>query len=751
MKASRAVILFSLFFLMAAFQAALAATLEGTVLDPSGQAVPGARVVLKRSLVVVEERQADSRGAYRFDGLRDGSYQVAASAQGLYSSPADLQLRNTEVVKRDIKLQLSALVSQVVVSASLGGALVPEIGSSVSLITQQDIDDQAAQNAFEAVRGIPGIEVSQSGRHGGVTGVYIRGGESKYNAIMVDGIEMNEFGGNFDMASLPADGIERIEVTRGPESALYGPNALTGVINIVSRRGEGPPNFTALAEGGSYATRRFATGGNGLTRGFSWSYNLSRTDSNGVVENDSYRNQSAYLSLGYRQGSRRDFDFHFFGNANNAGAPGPYGSDPNHLFYGIDTISRGKQNLFGYRLAYNEQISSRVRQVTTASVATNDTFYHSPYGDSDNKNLRGVFNTRSEVSVSNRDTLTAGLEFNREQIRHTYIWDSNYSPFLLPRTSLGYFVENRWAPSGRLFLITGVRFDNLRTHSLPATPQSDFAPRPYIPATSIVKVNPRISLSYIARKSDLQSAAGGTRLHASFGTGIRPPDGFELAFTNNPGLKPERSTSFDTGVEQTLFASRALVDLTYFYNRFQDQIVTLGGSMTNLSSYRSANLKNSRAQGLEVSFRIQPLRSLEISGQYTFLDSSILALDGSSQANAPFQTGQQLLRRPRNSAGYNVTWKYRNLTLNTNAYIRGTTLDVDPSYGLSACSFGMPCFFSNKGYLRADAGFSYRLPHGVEIYGRVNNLLNRKYEEVFGYPAMHVNFMAGMKFSLSAE
>jgi outer membrane receptor protein involved in Fe transport len=748
MRISRTSILLFLLFLFSAFQAAVAATIEGTVLDPNGQAVPGARVVLKRYLIAVEERQTDARGVYKFEGLQNGAYQVAANTKGLDSSPIDLQVRNTEVVKRDIKLQLSALVSQVVVSASLGGALVPEIGSSVSLVTRQEVEDQGAQNAFEVVRGIPGIEVSQAGRHGGVTGVYIRGGESKYNAVMIDGISMNEFGGNFDMASLPADGIERVEVIRGPESALYGPNALTGVINIVSRRGEGPPSFTALAEGGSYSTRRFATGGSGLNKGFSWSYNLSRTDSDGVVQNDRYRNQSAFLSLGYRPGSQRQIDFHFFGNANASGAPGPYGSDPNHLFYGIDTISRGKQNLFGYQISYNEQISGRIRQVTTAGLATNDTFYHSPYGDSDNDNLRGIFNTRTEIRLSNQDTLSAGFEFNREQIKNTYISDSRNNAFLLPRTGLAYFVENRWSPSRRVFLITGVRLDNLRTHSLPS---DAYGSRPFMPDSSVVKVNPRISLSYIAREADSRSAAGGTRIHGSFGTGIRPPDGFELAFTNNPGLKPERSISFDAGVEQNLFASRAVLDATYFFNRFQDQIVTLGGSMTNLSSYHSANLKNSRAQGLEASIRMQPVRSLEIGGQYTYLDSSILALDGASTANAPFQVGQRLLRRPRNSASCNVTYRYRNLTLNTNAYIRGTTLDVDPSYGLSACSFGMPCFFDNKGYTRADAGFSYRMPHGVEIYGKVNNLLNRKYEEVFGYPAMHANFMAGMKFAFPAE
>ncbi len=739
--------------LAAAASLVQASTLEGTVYDPQGRVVPGAQVRVIRSLGAIEEHQCDAKGTYKFEGLQDGTYQLTASARGFSSSPVTLELRNPEGATQDIHLEVNALSLQVVVSAALGAALVPEIGSSVSVVTKQEIDDRGAQNALEIIRGVPGIEVSQSGRRGGVTGIYIRGGESKYNSVMVDGIPLNEFGGNFDMASLPADGIDRIEVTRGPQSALYGSNAVTGVINIVSSRGEGPPRFTALAEGGTYSTRRFATGGSGLSHGFSWSYDLSRLESDGVVLNDRYRNQSAFLSLGYRPGSHRQVEFHFFGNANDAGAPGPYGSDPNktnpYLFSGgIDPISRGKQNLFGYQLGYSEQLTSKVRQVTTASLSTNDLFYHSPWGDSRSDNLRGIFNTRSEITLSSRDSLAAGFEFNREQIRNTYISDSQNLPFLLPRTSLAFFAENRWSPSNRLYLIAGIRVDHLRTHELPP---DTWGARPFIPASSVTKVNPRLSAAYIVKNRGSISMFGDTRIHGSFGTGIRPPDGFELAFTDNPSLIPEKSLSFDAGIEQRLFASRAVLDLTYFHNRFDDQIVTLGGSLINLSDYTSANLKNSRTHGLEVSFRLQPIQSLELAGQYTYLNSLILELDGSSQTIAPFQVGQPLLRRPSHSASYNVTWRHGRLTLNTNAYIRGAALDVDPTYGLAACSFGMPCFFRNKGYTRADAGFSYRMLYGFEIYGRLNNFLNQKYEEVFGYPALRLNFLAGMRFSISAD
>jgi outer membrane receptor protein involved in Fe transport len=742
-------LLISFFAFAATNSSVWAANLEGTVVDPVGKAVTNARVTLLRSLVVIDECQTDTHGVYRFEGIKNGTYQLTASAPGLSGSTIGIDFNKAETRKQDIRLELSALSSQVVVSASLGGALVPEIGSSVSVISQQDIDDRQAQNLLEVIRGIPGIEVQQTGRRGGLTSIFIRGGEPKYNAIMVDGIPMNDFGGDFDMASMPADGIERVEVTRGPQSALYGSNAVAGVINIISQRGEGAPRFTALAEGGSNSTRRFTVGGNGLSDGLSWSFNVSRLDSDGVVANDDYRNQSAFLSLGYRKNSQRQVDFHFYGNANRAGLPGPYGSDPNgYVDHRIDTESRGRQNQFGYQISYVEQLLSRVRQITTIDLATNDFSNHDvAWGDSFSENLRGVFNTRSEINISTRDSLAAGFEFNREQIRNTYVSDSNGLPFLIPRISFAYFAENRWNPLGRLYLNTGIRIDNLHTHAMPA---DYWGSRPNIPATSITKINPRISAAYIPRESGSDTMLGGTRIHGSFGTGIRPPSGTELISTN-PSLKPEKNISFDAGIEQKFFVSRAIVDLTYFYNRFEDQIVTLGGSLNNLSSYTTDNLKNSKAQGLELSVRVHPLSSLELSGEYTFLDSEILALDGTSIAKAPFVLGQQLIRRPRHSGSYSLTWRYRKLTLDTTAYIRGITIDLDPKNGTFACSSGKPCFFDNPGYARADAGISYRLPYGMEIYGHLNNFLNRKYEEAFGYPSLRLNFMAGMRFRFSAE
>jgi outer membrane cobalamin receptor len=727
-----------------------AATIEGTIFDPSGRAVPNVRVSLLQSLTALDERQTDAKGEYKFEGLAKGSYRLVANAPGFSASTADVEMREDQTRSVDLHLALSAVQQQVVVSASLGGSLAPQLGSSVSTISEQEIDDRGAQNVTDVLRGVPGVALDDTGRRGGVTGAFIRGGDSDYNLVMVDGIQLNEFGGDFDFAPLPADGVDHVEVTRGAESALFGSNAVTGVVNIATARGEGPPHFDFQAEGGNFTTRRFVTGGSGLTHGLSWAYDLSRLDSGGTVTNDGYRNQSAILSLGHRWSERRQVDFHFFGNANVVGDPGPYGSDPDHLFPGIDTYSRNKQNLFGYQGSYTEQFSSRFRQVVTGSVATSDYYFRTLYGDSFSNNLRGVLNTRSEVAISNKDFLVAGFEYNREQIKNTYVADANNVPFLLPRTSLACFVEDRWSPSSRLFATAGLRLDDISTHSLPSA--GVYGVRPFIPASSVTKLNPRVSVAYMARETDSGSWLGMTRLHSSFGTGIRAPNGFELASTNNPHLKPEKSISFDSGLEQRFSGSRALLDLTYFYNKFDDQIVTLGGSLTNLSTFKSDNLGNSRAQGLEASFRLRPTRSLQVSGEYTLLSTAILTLDGSTLVQAPFHVGQELVRRPKNSGGFNLTWQRGRLMLNSNAYLRGRTLDLEPNEGVYACTYyDLPCLFADKGYVVLNGGFSYRLTHGLEIYGHLNNLLDRKYEEVLGYPALPLNFLAGVKFTFPAE
>ena len=725
-------------------------SISGTVFDPNGRVVAGAQITLLYAMAALEVRETNAQGQYRFDELRAGTYEIVGALPGFNEVTGDIELHAEEKLIKDLKLSLSAVQEKIVVAAAPGGALTSQIASSVSVVSAQEIDDRGAEAALDVLRGLPGVEINQSGGRGTVTSAFIRGGNSNYNLVMVNGIQLNDFGGGFDLAPLPAEGVEQIEVIRGPESALYGSNAVAGVINIETIHGDGPPHFSFVGEAGSLYTWRLGTTGAGLNRGFSWAYSLSRLQTRGQIQNDGYRNQTSTVSLGYSRSPRRQFNVNFFGDAGAVGLPGPWGSDPDGLFTGRDPASHQNQNLFGYQAQYVEQFSSRFQQVSTVSVSTDRITFISPSeGNSFTNNLRVVANTRSEIAVSSKDTLVAGFEYDRDQFKNAFVEDAGDMPFVLGRNSYAFFAENRWNPGERWYINAGLRVDDIQTNSVPLNMDTG---QPGIPSNSLAKVTPRLSIAYLARESDDGGFFGATRLHASFGTGFRAPDGFELAFTNNPDLKPEQSISFDAGIEQRMAQDKVVVDVTYFYNRFKDQIVTTGNLPTN---FDSENIAKSRANGLETTIRLRPIASLEFSGSYTWLNTSILALDGFDEPQTPFAVEEPLIRRPHNAAGFNAAWTKKRLMLNMNGTIRGAVLDVEPNEGTFACESTNPmtgnpfqCLFRNHGYELLNAGFAYRLPKGIEIFGRLNNFLNQKYEEAFGFPSLRLNFMAGFKIDL---
>jgi len=296
------------------------------------------------------------------------------------------------------------------------------------------------------------------------------------------------------------------------------------------------------------------------------------------------------------------------------------------------------------------------------------------------------------------------------------------------------YLENRFEIGGRLFLNAGVRGEFFRTPSIP----TDGFSRPLFPQSSISRANPKVAAAYVL--------APGTRAHASFGTGIRPPSGFELAFTNNPALQPERTRSVDAGLEQKLFHDLLLLDGTYFYNRYYNLIVTLGGSLATLSHYQSDNLANSRAQGAEFSASLRPSRWLFVRGSYTLLETRILSLDGSSGlAPQYFQVGQPLTRRPENSGNLVATFTRGRVAADVTGYFRGKALFEEPAFGASN---GL---FWNPGYANFGINLNYTVARGLTAYGNLRNALNEHYEEVFGFPSPRLNFVTGVKWRISKQ
>ncbi|MEO8595210.1 MAG: TonB-dependent receptor [Candidatus Solibacter sp.] len=703
-----------------------AAEIKGKVLDSSGAPISGARIAAVNRVGMVAQATAGANGAFQLDVADGADTRLVVTAPGF--STRTIAPREAA----SVQLEIAPHVESVKVAGSTIEVPVTLQGSSVDVISNARVRSSNEPFAFDLLRYVPGVAFNQSGAAGGVTSLFMRGGNANLNLVQIDGVPVIGFGGGlgFDFAHIPSEAIDHVDVVRGAQSAVYGSYANSGVIDFVTRRPEAAPQLSLLAEGGSYWERRFGITGSGSVAGWGLLLSASRLDTDGMVANNDYTNQDLMLNIRRRFG-RQAIALHGYFDANTAGQPGAWGSDPKHIFTGIDTVSRAKNNFGEYGAHYEIDFTPRVREEVSGSFFQNNNGFQSPYGFSFNKDLRGQGEARTIVSLSRHDTASFGVSGGHEEVQNSFITDAGFSTFPIERNEVAVYAENRYEIAGRLFLSAGLRGEFFRTGAIP----SDGFSRPQFPETRISRVNPKLSAAYVA--------GTGTRLHASFGLGLRPPSGFELAFTNNPALKPERTRSVDAGVEQK-FGNLLTLDATYFYNRYYDLIVTLGGSLTTLSHYTSDNLANSRAQGMEFSARLRPTRWMFVTGSYTLLGTRILSLDGSdNQAPQAFTVGQQLTRRPENSGNVIATFTRGRMQADAYGYFRGRTLYEEPSYGASNG------FFWNPGFANVGINLNYALGHGVTAYGNLRNALNRHYEEIYGFPSPRLNFVAGLKWTIA--
>jgi outer membrane receptor protein involved in Fe transport len=717
--------------LLLLFSAGLpAASLKGTVADPSGAPVVGAQVAVSVPAGIAARTLTGVNGSFELDTAVANApdAKLVVAAPGFRTAEIALAAASQPLL---VKLELAPLQDSVSVVGSAIDVPASQQGGSTSIVTSEEIRQSNLAQAVDLLRFLPGMAVSQTGFTGGLTSLYLRGGYDDFNLVEIDGIPVNGFGGTFDFAHIPAEELDRVEVIRGPESAVAGEYANSGVVNFVTREAGGAPNLDILAEGGTYQERRFGIAGGDTLAGFGISFAASRLDDNGPVPNSDYRNENLMLNLLRRFGSQ-SLNFHGDFDSNTVGEPGPYGSDPNNNYAGIDTVSRSKNNSSDYLAHYQADLfSGRIKEDLFASFFLNNNGYTSPYGFSFNKDLRGQAEWRMTASVKPWYTVALGTVETIEEVRNTYITDASSDTFPIRRNDLAFYLENRFQLPGGWSINAGVRGEFVSTGAIP----TDGYSRPVFPAQSVSAVDPKVAAAY---------TRGGTRLHASFGTGFRPPTGFDLAYTDNPSLKPERTRGFDAGVEHRFFHDILSLDATFFDNRYYDLIVILGGNLSVLSHYESDNIANARGLGTEYSARLRPARWFYITGWYTWLDSEILSLNGTANlAPAPFTVGQQLLRRPANSGAFAATFTRGRVSGGLDGYFRGSILDVDPSYGASA---GL---FQNPGYANLGLNLNYKLGRGLTAYGNLRNALDQHYEEVFGYPSPRLNFVTGLKWSFA--
>ncbi len=733
---------------MSAALTALAATVQGTVSDPDGKAVPGARVVLSTPLTSAATATTDANGHFSFDSLAAGRYEVHVLIEGFRAAPVSFVLEANESRDVPVTLQVSAFTESVVVSASQVDVPLSRVADSVAVVTERELEARQVESVSDALRSIPGMTVVRSGGRGGLTAVFPRGGESDFTLVLVDGMRANDFGGGFDFSMLPLASVEQVEIVRGPQSALHGSDAIGGVVQIVTRRG-GRPRAGALFEGGGMDTTRVAATTAGSVNRWIWGGAFDRLATDGFtgiapatgepVTNDDYEMQEGSGTFGYQASDSFDAQLNVRVYSDERGFPGPYGSNPIGAFTNVDRTSRGKNDgrQVGFRTTFPWSASDRWRQQANVSYSDFDGSFVSPFGDSTSGLNRWTARTVTDVLAWRDTTASFGVEFQNEKADNTFITGASGTMVPVKRRTFGYFGELRAQPSERLSIIGGIRVEHIRRERLEAS-FDPFSPRPTFDVDTVVSPNPKVTAGYYL---SLPSTTGSwTRLRASAGTGIRPPSAFEIAFTDNPGLKPERSRSIEAGVTQAFANGAVMLDLTGFYNHFDDLIVAVGQSQQDASRYQTDNIANARSSGLETGVSWRLACGLMSRATYTWLSTEILAVDGASnEAPSPFVPGDRLIRRPKNQGSLDVTLTRERFNAFLTVEARGQMIDVEPSFG----TFGG--LFSNPGYGVVHMGGGVRLTSVVEVYGRVMNLFDRQYEEALGFPAIGRTALLGVR------
>jgi outer membrane cobalamin receptor len=767
--------------------------LRGIVVDDKAGPVRGARVVL-----LVNERQAiretftNDRGIFELDGLKPGDYAIIVEADGLTQTggaqPVRIEgFRETRIA---IPLTISAVEDSIVVSATRTEARTDETPASAFVVSANELARAQQISLFDALRLSPGVTVAQTGRRGGVTSLFVRGGESNYTKVLIDGAPVNEAGGSYDFADLTDDNIARVELIRGSQSAIYGSDAMTGVLQLFTHRGTtSVPELEITAEGGSFAFNRQFARLSGANGGFDYSAGFTHLRAAGRDRNDDYQNRIASTNLGYVFNARMQMRLTARSENSGIGMPGATAS------FFPDPDERAKRRRVTTGVRFDDQTTKRWRQSLSFTYSESNFLCFDPVAQdltrpdtpavslpfspvdavgvlSDSSEyLNNHFRRRglryqTDIAPLRGHFITAGLEYEEERA----VFDSGFAGLnrVAPsRTNAGAFIQDQFAYTSRLVLNFGVRVENNRARVPEVLSKAllDVGSPPYDARVGYgTEVMPKIGAMLLIRRAGLQSQKGPTRLRANYGEGIKAPTMLEAFSQNffllgNPELKPERSRNFDIGLEQFFWKDRIRVEGVYFKNRFRDRIAfiaepaTLGGPV-RLPDLRFTNFINHdrvTAEGFEFSVSARPSIRLRFDAAYTLLDAKLDAasdvFDSATGTLIPNpEIGLPLHRRPRHSGSASVAFTGQRFDAILDGVFIGKRRDYDPAYFSRFDSQGRPIF--NGGYTKLDLAGSYRFNSFVSFFGRIENLLNQDYEEVLGYPAYRLNFSAGMRFRI---
>ena len=583
----------------------------------------------------------------------------------------------------------SSLKHYIVVTADKLEESAEEVSASFTLITAEQIKEKQAINLAEILPFVPGFSMAQIGSLGHLSTLFIRGAESDHNLVLINSIPVNDPASSwFDFSSLSLDDIEKIEIVRGPQSTLYGSDAIGGVINLLSKKGEKKNKFSLNLMGGADATYKGTFSfSSGSERGNIY-LNTSHLSTQGNFENDDYTSTTFFFRGEVRVKKLSSFELFARYSKTNLGIPFSSPQNPSPLRR--HTTEEGLLSLpFSFSISRSWKLKFNLSYFDRKyEFEDPDDPWDFTYSSTHSRTLR--LDIQSDLSYSS-GIFTFGGEWKDSHIDDLDNFGVNFKDKKMETKAL--FIQNRLDLARNFFITAGIRLDH----------HSQFG----------VHYSPRVTGAYIFKD---------TKLKASWGSGFRAPRPNELyKWWGNKDLKPEVSSSWEVGIEQKLFNSRLLIGLTHFSSEIKDLIVY------DFASWKLKNLDQSRLQGQEITLYFIPHRNFIIQANYTHL----IARDKKENKN--------LLRRPRASFNFDFSFKpFERIKLNLNLIYVGRRKDYDE---LTFSTVDSPAFN------RVDFSLRWQLKERIYFTTKVNNLLNKKYQEVYGYLSPDRGVYFGIEFN----
>lgn len=785
-----------------------AAGISGHITDPLGARVANAKVILLSDNKQLAETSSDAEGRFHFDSVAVGRYTIRTSATGFASADSQqLTVHSQGETTADIILPIGTIAQQVVVTATGTETPQSQVGSSVSLLEPNDF--RGKLDVFDALRLAPGIQGIQSGSLGGKASLFVRGGNSTSNKVIIDGIPANDVGGSYEFANLANNAVGSTEMFRGPNSVLFGSDAIAGVVDVTTRRGlTTTPQLELSAEGGTFATASYDADLSGAYHSFDYLSDFSRTNSQGNIPNDAYHNITFAGNYGWSPVASTELRLTVRRNVSAVGQPNAF-----DLFKIADDSYLKEQNTFIGATLQNQTTKKwhnlvRYGAARLGLQSVNPSLSGTPFdpfpgfdagpngiGNTvtlcgpggcappgqaildfagtypstfDSFTSRDFLQTQSDYRFNSRFTALFGFRYENERgVTH-----SSFSTSSTQRDNFSYTIQGQGNLFPRLYATAGVGLEKNAIFGFAATP--------------------RVSLAYYVAPPSSKLLAG-TRLRFNFGKGIKEPSIFDetsslftILTQSAPNLisqfhiapsGPERSRSFDFGFDQTLFGGRAQLVQTFFHNRFYDQIEFVDKTLlpglgvpaaaaSALPFGAAVNSLDYRALGSETELRFNLGDGFAADLTYTYTGAIVTKSFSSDNQfpsfNPAFPTipigafsplvGNRPFRIAPHVGTFSISYAKRRLFTSLTGYLSSRR---DDSTFLSDSFFGSSLLLPNRNladsYQKLDIHASYAVHPGLDLFATAENLLNQRYDAAYGFPSLPFTVRAGMKLTLGGE